>query len=594
MSTSRLPISDPDGSQGREADGWSGLAALAGDYGRDSALALTLTEKARAAIGASGAALYVEHDGVLELSHACGDGDFPRTLAGSPPKTLARLDLAGGCLLFHGLTQPGSAISPQSLGGALGALLALAVRNARLQKQIKKQRFAAMHRNVEQQALYDVGLAITSTLDMEKTSESILVWALSLLDARRSALYLLEGDRYRLIKALGGDARPFFDRDGAALNGGEADGGALNGAEADRSQTDRSQTDRSPADRSPADRSAADRSPADRSPADTVERDAQSVPDDVLPGARHLLASRIEIESSPRGFLVVADKESRRGVGPFGDADRATLELFASQAAIALENARLHRRALQEERMRGEMELAAETQSKLLPKAVPEIAGYELAGWNRPAREVGGDYYNLFRQQDGRLVLTLGDVTGKGMPAALMVSTLHSALRLMLDRYEVDAELFAALNRHIHESSPANKFITLLVAQLAPESGEMRYVNAGHNPAVLLRADGEIVHLSSGGTPIGLLPGVSYRGDRVMLAAGDLLCVYSDGITECAAPNGEEFEMERLEALLREHRTAPLYEIIAAIDAATVRFAAGQPQGDDQTVVLLRRSPQSQ
>lgn len=527
---------------GTQEPTWASL--LAGADADGIGLTSGLLERWCCSAGLQGAALYVEVEGLFEREHSCGEGNFPRSLSSEAAAELSPLRLPGGLLMSarqavsQEASSGGMALDPKpqpsaALDGPLEVLLAMVVRNALLERRLKKSRFAAMHRNVEQQALYDVGLAITSTLDLEETSEAILAWALSLLDARRSALYLLDGDSvdrcYRLTHALGGDARPEF----------------------------------------------------------TCVDDA--VPEDVLPGAAHLLAVRIEIESVPRGFLVVADKESRYGVGPFGEADRATLELFANQAAIALENARLHRQALQEERMQREMELAAETQNKLLPKGVPTVEGFELAGWNRPAREVGGDYYDLLPRDDGRLVVTLGDVTGKGMPAALMVSNLHSALRLSLDHHEVGPELFAGLNRHIHESSPANKFITLLVAQLDPPTGHVRYVNAGHNPAVVLGADGSVRELPSGGPPIGLLPGVSYQGDEFNLEVDDLFCIYSDGITECAARDGEEYELERLVALLQEHRTAPLPEIIAVIDQATSEFADGQPQGDDQTVVLLRR-----
>ena len=145
----------------------------------------------------------------------------------------------------------------------------------------------------------------------------------------------------------------------------------------------------------------------------------------------------------------MGDKESRRGVGPFLASDRRTLSLFANQAALALENARLHLQALEKERLEREMHLAAEIQRQILPKGAPVVPGYELIGWYRPARQVGGDYYDLFRREDGRVGLVLGDVSGKGMPAALMVSTLHSALRLLLDQTGFGPLLLERLNRHI-------------------------------------------------------------------------------------------------------------------------------------------------
>jgi sigma-B regulation protein RsbU (phosphoserine phosphatase) len=263
--------------------------------------------------------------------------------------------------------------------------------------------------------------------------------------------------------------------------------------------------------------------------------------------------------------------------------------LFANQAAIALEQARLHRTALEKERLDREMELAAEIQQEILPNEMPSIPGFEVLGWNRPALHVGGDYFGFKELEKGRWALVLGDVSGKGAGAALLVSTLDSALRVLLDQMGVTTELAERLNQHIWESSAANKFITLVAAELNPDDGTLNYVNAGHNDGLLLRPDGSVEHLESAGSPIGMLPQSSYRSQSVDLAPGDLVCFYSDGITECEAPDEEEFEMERLTDVLLQHRERPLDEILTAIDRAVTDYGAGQPQGDDQTVILLRR-----
>ncbi len=480
----------------------------------------------RQATGARGAALYLSDEAALQLELCDGDGEFPGALPDPPPDRYGTFNLPGGAVLF----QPPAGPRTDGLGSSpLAALLAVAARLCDLKHQLKRQQFEAGLRGVEQQALYEVGLAITSMLDLEALSEAILSWALSLLDARRAALYLLEDGSYLLSRALGGSARPSFS---------------------------------------------------------TAE--ASALPVEVLPGATHLLAAAIAIEGSPRGMLVVADKESRRGVGPFGASDERTLQLFANQAAIALENARLHRRALEQERLEREMELAAEIQRQILPKRAPEIPGYELAGWNRPARHIGGDYYNFLATAEGRWVVTLGDVSGKGMPAALMVSILHSALRLMLDRHEVGPTLLERLNHHVLDSSAPAKYITLLVAELEPATGRLGYVNAGHNPGVVLDPAGNVRQLPSTGLPVGLLPGGSFQRSSVDLAPGDLVCFYSDGLTEATNRADEEYGLSRLIACLDTHREQPLPSIIRALDEAVTAFADGQPQGDDQTVVLLR------
>ena len=479
--------------------------------------------------------LYREIDGELCLWLCSGAATLPACftpdggLPDGPDGPWRRFELPGVALIHDAATD-----DPAPM-----LLLMAGARISQLKKQIQEQSFEAMFRGVELEALYEVGLAIASTLDLEKLGDEVLMRAALLLDARRAALYLLDGEDYQLTSRFGGSALETFTRrnlDVATWVAGRAD-------------------------------------------ADTL-----------LPGACHYLAVPVEIEGDPRGLLVVGDKESRTGVGPFAAKDRRTLSLFANQAAIALENAKLHRMALEKERLEREMELAAEIQQQILPKTMPEIPGFDVIGWNRPAQQVGGDYFDFQGLEDGRWGLVVGDVTGKGMPAALLVSTLHSALRVLLDRMEAGPALIERLNRHIYESSSANKFITMLVAFLDSASGALTYINAGHNPGVLLRRDGRVEKLSAKGLPLGLLPGGTYGSDELVLGPDDLVCIYSDGITECESPDEEEeYGLERLVSLLRQSREAPLPEILRRIDQTMLDWADGRPQGDDQTVILLRR-----
>ena len=450
-----------------------------------------------------------------------------------PSDGLARLELPNAVLLYRRgreLPQP----------GAHELLLTQAEEIRKLRERLRVQRFQQSYRQVELEAVYEVGLAITSTLNLEELAEGILLRAVSLSDARRGALYLLEDGAFRLRRTIGGDAR-------STVTLGE----------------------------------------------EQLERllaDCGDCAQDILPGARYTMAVRIEVEGTAVGLLLVGDKESRRGVGPFRDADRRTLNLFANQAAIALENARLHRQALEKERLEREMELAADIQRQLLPTGTPWLPGFEFSGWNRPTWQVGGDYYDFLKLGGDRLGLLVADVTGKGLAAALLVSTLHSSLRLLFDGAEVGEDLLSRLNEHIVRSSSPNKFITLILAELEPSTGRLRSFNAGHNPGLLVRPSGEITHLRSGGMPMGLLSGASYRSQSFEVRPGDLLCLYSDGITECTSPGDEEFGLDRLESLLRRERERPLPEIARGVDAAMIDFAAGSPQSDDQTLVLLRRA----
>lgn len=433
-------------------------------------------------------------------------------------------------------------------GSELAGILALGLRLRELADELKDRKFHDNYNVVTLQAVYDVGLAIASTLNLEELTEEILLRAVSLLDARRGAFYLRDAEgRLALAGTIGGGARDVLDVPPVA----GSDGAALEEAAAG-----------------------------------------------VIPAAEHSLAVPIEGDGGIGnvGLLVVADKESRTGIGPFAASDRRALSLFANQAAIALTNANLHRQALEKERLEREVELAAEIQRNILPSDMPDVGCFETVGWSRPSRQVGGDYYGSLQLKGSRRGMVVADVTGKGMPAALLVSTLDSALRLLVDDsrpggegapVETSAELFERLNKHIVESSATNRFITLILVEVDPQSRSVRYVNAGHNPGLLVRRSGEVMPLGASGLPLGLLPSATYRVDEVEMEPGDLVCLYSDGITECESVAEEEYGQERLETFLRERRDRPLSEIVRAIDDEVSRFGAGLPQGDDQTVVLI-------
>jgi sigma-B regulation protein RsbU (phosphoserine phosphatase) len=487
------------------------------------------------ATGSGGAALYLKGERGYRREIVTAGSDHEELLPTPCDEGPGRLVFSGGLICWGGTAQ----VSVET--SAILLALTSAAREQILRGQLKRQDFEVKSRGVQLEALYDVGLAIASTLDFERLCEEILMRAVSLSDARRGALYLKVAGRLNLYRAFGGDAQARLDPE----------------AEETRDLF-----------------------------AGVSRPEGQ-----VLPGATHVLAVPIAVDGLPKGLLVIGDKESRKGVGPFSQADRRTLDLLANQAAIALENADLHRQALEKERLEREIELASEIQRQILPKGVPEIPGYELAGWNRPAKHIGGDYYDFFPFAGGRSWgLILGDVSGKGVPAALLVSTLHSALRLLVDRLELGSDLYVRLNEHILASSAANKFITLLAARLDIASGELNYLNAGHNPGIVVRARGGVEQMGPGGLPLGLMPGVSCRTERTTIEPGDLLCLYSDGITEAAGPDDVEFGFDRLTNLLAESREEPLEGLMRRIDREVIAHAGGLAQGDDQTVLLLRRN----
>jgi sigma-B regulation protein RsbU (phosphoserine phosphatase) len=462
-----------------------------------------------------------------------GDAEFPKCAADAAGgSNLRRLDLPGGGVLLHTSDRPIGEAHP-----AANALLGAAAAISGMKRKLREQNLQAMSQGVELVALYEVGLAIASILDIEELAEEVLSRALMLTECSLGALYTLEEDYYRLACARGVAENRIAVAD-----------------------------------------------------LDLVSfRTSGGKPDiSILEDANTILAVSVEAEGQPIGLLAVGHAASDVEQS-FTPKDRSTLSMFANQAAIALEQARLHRTEVEKQRLDREMELAAEIQQEILPDKMPSIPGYEVVGWNRPARHVGGDYFGFKQMDENHWAVVLGDVSGKGAGAALLVSTLDSALRVLLDQMGVGTELAERLNSHVWESSAANKFITLVVTDLDPNTGVLSYINAGHNEGLLLRADETIELLESAGPPIGMLPDGEFRLQKADLNPGDLVCFYSDGITECAAPDEEEFEIDRLTEVLQRNHEQPLDEILAAIDRAVTDFGAGQPQGDDQTVILIRR-----
>jgi len=415
----------------------------------------------------------------------------------------------------------------------------------RMSERVSRADFELKYRVWELQSLYDVGLSIAGTLDLDSLADDILLKSISLLNARTGTL---------IVRTSGGDAEDavLVKHFGVPLAGPEA----------------------------------LDSLPEQVSRWNT--RAERAAPFAEAP-AEKLLLSPIVAEGRPLGLLLVADKENRAGgVDDFTVGDERIISLFGNQAAIALENARLHREAVEKERMEREIELAASIQKTILPVSLPEVAGLRLAGGNRPTRQVGGDYFDVFPLPDGRTAFCVADVAGKGVPAALLVSTLHACLRILLDLGVADLPGFVGrIHRHLLGFSSTRKFVTLFFAVFDPSSREVRYLNAGHNPGIHL-SGGETTLLPSSGPPIGILPDVVHRESTISLGVGDTLVLYSDGITEAVNAEDEEFGMERLIALVKKGRNVSPRSLSGAIFGAVSEFTRGVSQYDDQTVLIAR------
>jgi sigma-B regulation protein RsbU (phosphoserine phosphatase) len=264
------------------------------------------------------------------------------------------------------------------------------------------------------------------------------------------------------------------------------------------------------------------------------------------------------------------------------------------QTALAREVARLTaaigRELAQRERLNRELEIAREVQEHLFPQRLPAVSGLDYCGHCRPAREVGGDYYDFLELPDGTLGIAIGDVSGKGVGAALMMASLEASLRALASVVRDPADLMGRVNRLVCQASAANRFATLFYAEYDPASRCLTYVNAGHNPPAVIRNSGgvyQVLRLETGGPVIGLLP-KPYQQGEFLHEAGDLVVLFTDGISESMNVRDEEWGEEKLIELAKTCLGVSAMEGTSRILAAAVAFAGSAPQHDDMTLVMLR------
>jgi sigma-B regulation protein RsbU (phosphoserine phosphatase) len=283
--------------------------------------------------------------------------------------------------------------------------------------------------------------------------------------------------------------------------------------------------------------------------------------------------------------------DSRSFARPFTPDDLDLLTVLANVAAIRIENERLAVVELQKQIITRELEQAADIQRRLLPREAPLVPGYELAGHNLPCQTVGGDYFDFFPYADGRIGLALGDVSGKGMQAAILMSTVKGGMQVLFGETPDDvAKLMSRLDRTVAANFPRNRFVTLFYGILDPATGALTYCNAGHNPPFLVRADNSIERLTSCGTILGIFPEMGYEVKHSRLMPGDVLTLFSDGVTEEYSPSGEECGEERLQRLLLESGRGGAANLVEGIRKAVLAWAAGAVAADDVTVVVAARA----
>lgn len=283
----------------------------------------------------------------------------------------------------------------------------------------------------------------------------------------------------------------------------------------------------------------------------------------------------------------VFDLESDE-LNAYADDDLQVLMLLASQVAIIIEKVMLHEQLIEKKRLEGQLEVARQVQLELLPPSDPKLPGYDISAYNYPTEEVSGDYYDWVRIYDDQIGLVIADVSGKGVPAALLMSFLRASLRAATHIGYSPHISMAKVNYLLWESIERNQFITAFYGVLDASSRTLAYANAGHNPPLLLDAAGDVHFLERGNIPLGMFANTRYHEYYLTIAPGDLLVLYTDGVTEATNREGEEFGRDRLVASVKAAAHLGARELISTVHREVIEWTEGLGMTDDGTFFVIK------
>lgn len=278
--------------------------------------------------------------------------------------------------------------------------------------------------------------------------------------------------------------------------------------------------------------------------------------------------------------------------GAYSPGDLEVLEFFANAASISIEKAMLHLQLLEKKSLEKQLQIAHQVQSRLLPERSPDLRDYEITGLSLPTGEIGGDYFDYIPLGENRLGLAVADVSGKGIPAALIMSSFRALLRAQVTSAPDPVHAMQQVNVLLHELTALSTFVTCAFGVLHLEDGDFSYVNCGHDPPLLVRRNGKTELLQTGGPLLGIFTDASYEGAMVHLDPGDQLLLYTDGVVESNTPDLDDFGWERLAAVVRRTAQLSAVEATEEILAATRRHFGSESYEDDFTLVLVRRRSQ--
>jgi phosphoserine phosphatase RsbU/P len=300
-----------------------------------------------------------------------------------------------------------------------------------------------------------------------------------------------------------------------------------------------------------------------------------------------LMAVPLQTDECVLGLVYV---DSPLFVRQFSSDDLDLLTVIANAAAMRIERERLVEVEQARQLLINELEQAAEIQRQFLPACAPRVRGLDLAAYIAPCRTVGGDYYDFLPYPDGKVALVVGDVAGKGIPAALLMVSLQARVQALVEDTSDPAEFVGRLNRSILSTCPRDRFISLFLCVVDPQNGDLVYCNAGHNPPLLARRGGEVKRLEEGGPVLGVLPRLDYKKQYCHLEFGDVIVLYSDGVTEAISPSAQMFGEEKLVRILQEKRHEPADLILKAVNQAVQDWIGEAPATDDITLMVARRT----
>lgn len=283
----------------------------------------------------------------------------------------------------------------------------------------------------------------------------------------------------------------------------------------------------------------------------------------------------------------VFDLESDH-LNAYTEDDREVLMMLASQVAIIIEKAMLHEQVVEKKRLEAQLEVARHVQLSLLPPRDPKLDGFNISAFNFSTEEVSGDYYDFVQIYEDHLGLVIADVSGKGVPAALLMAFLRASLRAAIHIGYAPNISMAKVNYLLWESIEANQFVTAFYGVLDATNKTLAYANAGHNPPILMDADGKARFIERGGVPLGMFRNARYYEYYLPVEAGQTLVIYTDGVTEAASAEGEEYGRERLEQIVREGREKSARELIDFIYRDILRWTDGRGSDDDMTFIIIK------